>query len=78
MVAFPNGLSTLPRSVASVDIDNVAAQVGVAVPHLVEDRVAVDHLPGAAHEQQRNVELTLRQLDQDARSTDISMRSRML
>ena len=46
-----------------VDVDDVAAQVGLAVPHLVEDGEARDHRAGPGGQQVQHVELPGGQLD---------------
>src|SRR5258706_7246660 len=46
-----------------VDVDDVGAQVGLAVPDLVEDLVASDALPGSGQEQGEDVELPRGQFD---------------
>ena len=55
-----------------MDVDHVAAEVGVAVPHLVEDGVAAHDLSGSLHEQQQDVELAGGQLDLGPRTLDTS------
>ena len=53
IVWVPNGRSTFDRKGGDVHVDHVAAQVGLAVPDLVEDREAGDDLTLARHQQVR-------------------------
>ena len=57
MVLVPNGRSILAQMNTAVDVYDVAAQVGLAVPDRVEDGVARHDLPGPGDEQVEDVEL---------------------
>ena len=58
----------LRPQIRDVHVDDVAAQVGVAIPHFIQNRVPADDLAGALHQEKEDVELASREIDEDVPS----------